>query len=196
MYRHLLVPIDGSELSVDTAAKATAFAKTMAARVTFLHARPDSGAPDDASAAQAIIAQAVSAGRAIGVACLSEITVNSRPYQAILDAAQEHGCDLIFMASHGQRGARGLELGPQTQAVLAHAVKGTRIPVTLWSGPRILVIKSAFPQFQPKPTGAMAPLPPTTLVAMDVFDPKTGKIDPKYSSGFYTVIDGVAVTIK
>jgi hypothetical protein len=83
-----------------------------------------------------------------------------------------------------------------TQAVLAHAVKGTRIPVTLWSGPRILVIKSAFPQFQPKPTGAMAPLPPTTLVAMDVLDPKTGKIDPKYSSGIYTVIDGVAVTIK
>lgn len=36
-----------------------------------------------------------------------------------------------------------------TRAVLAHAVKGTQFPVTLWSGPRIIRIDSAFPNFQP-----------------------------------------------
>jgi hypothetical protein len=81
-------------------------------------------------------------------------------------------------------------------AVLAHAVNGTRIPVELWSGQRVLVIKSAFPEFPGKPTGAMGPLPPDTIVGVDVLDPKTGKIDPKYSHGFYTVIERVAITIR
>ena len=83
-----------------------------------------------------------------------------------------------------------------TRAVLAHAAKGTRIPVRLFWGQRVLVIKSAFPEFPGKPTGAMGPLPPDTIVGVDVLDPRTGKIDPKYSHGFYTVIERVAITIR
>jgi hypothetical protein len=75
-----------------------------------------------------------------------------------------------------------------TRAVLAHAVKGTRIPVTLWSGPRILQIESANPERQP---GRL----PDTIVICDVIDPKTGAKDPKYPYGADTAIEGVAVTI-
>ena len=83
-----------------------------------------------------------------------------------------------------------------TSAVLAHAAKGTRIPVQLFWGTRVVVIKSAYPEFPGERTGAMGPEPPDTIVAMDVVDPKTGKIDARYSHGFYTVIEGVAITIR
>ena len=76
-----------------------------------------------------------------------------------------------------------------TQAVLAHVPKGTRIPVTLWSGPRLIEIESAFPERQPGRA-------PDTIVLSYVIDPKTGAKDPKYTSGADTVIDGVAITIR
>ena len=76
-----------------------------------------------------------------------------------------------------------------TRAVLAHVPKGTRLPVTLWSGPRILQIESAFPNIQPGQA-------PNTIVVCEVIDPKTGAKDPKYAHGADTVIDGVAVTIR
>jgi len=74
-----------------------------------------------------------------------------------------------------------------TQAVLAHAPKGTRIPVTLWSGPRILQIRSAFPDT----SGSN-----DTTVITDVIDPKTGAKDPKYAHGADTLIEGVRITIR
>jgi len=76
-----------------------------------------------------------------------------------------------------------------TQALLAHVPKGTRLPVTLWSGPRILQIDLAFPEYH---RGE----PPTTCVTLDVLDPNTGAKDPKYPSGTARCIDGVAVTIR
>jgi hemerythrin-like domain-containing protein len=54
---------------------------------------------------------------------------SDRPYAAILDAAARNGCDLIFMASHGERGLKSLILGSQTQRVLQH----TTIPVLVAS---------------------------------------------------------------
>lgn len=74
-----------------------------------------------------------------------------------------------------------------TSAVLAHAAKGTQIPVTLWSGPRILRIDSAFPN----PAGGLE-----TIAISDVIDPKTGAKDPKYKSAADTVVEGVAITIR
>jgi nucleotide-binding universal stress UspA family protein len=52
------------------------------------------------------------------------------PYEAILAAARDHGCDLILMASHGRKGVRGLLLGSQTQKVLTHS----SIPVMVFRG--------------------------------------------------------------
>ena len=76
-----------------------------------------------------------------------------------------------------------------TRAVLAHAVKGTRIPVTLWSGPRLIEIESAFPQVQPGQA-------PATTVLSYVIDPKTGAKDPNYPWGVDTAIEGVAIRIR
>lgn len=42
-------------------------------------------------------------------------------YQAILEFACNRGCDLIFMASHGCKGIKGLNLDSQTQMVITHS---------------------------------------------------------------------------
>jgi nucleotide-binding universal stress UspA family protein/hemerythrin-like domain-containing protein len=155
MYQHLLVPIDDSDLSVETVSQATAFAKALGARITFFHARTDYGATSDgalersvspelyveraAGDAEAILAKADADARACGVTSTSIAAINDRPYEAILDAAEACGCDLIFMASHGRRGIRGLMLGSQTQKVLTH----TAIPVLVasvesnWANPKM-----------------------------------------------------------
>ena len=51
-----------------------------------------------------------------------------RSYQAIIDAAEQAGCDLIFMASHGRRGLSGFLPGQQTNKVLTHST----IPVLVY----------------------------------------------------------------
>ena len=50
---------------------------------------------------------------------------NEQPYQAIIAAAKNKGCDLIVMASHGRSGLSGVLLGSVTNKVLTH----TKIPV-------------------------------------------------------------------
>jgi nucleotide-binding universal stress UspA family protein/hemerythrin-like domain-containing protein len=141
MYRHLLVPTDGSPLAANAVEQAVLFAASIGARITFFHARADYAATSDGAVERAIspgtFAQHA-AGPAAGVLAKAEeqalragvefdsiVRTSDRPYEAIIDAAEAAKCDLIFMASHGRRGIRGLMLGSQTQKVLAHA----RIPV-------------------------------------------------------------------
>ncbi len=143
MYRHLLVPVDGTELSTDTVSQAAEFARTLGARVTFFYAAPDHEASLRGEAevvwntspnefvyafegrARELLAKAESAARALGVPCSSMSMVSNRPYEAILAAAGKSGCDLIFMASHGRRSTVGMMLGSQTLKVLVN----TDIPV-------------------------------------------------------------------
>ena len=63
-----------------------------------------------------------------GVNADTDTVVSEVPYEAIIDAADRHGCDLIFMASHGRRGIAGLLLGSETQKVLTHS----NIPVLVY----------------------------------------------------------------
>ncbi|MBS0347036.1 MAG: universal stress protein [Proteobacteria bacterium] len=137
MYRHLLVPLDGSALSIGLVTQAVEFARKLEARISFFTAREDVGgsgdgallrtlAPEDfaeaaAGEANAILAKALVAARAVGLDCEALARTGARPYELILSVAVERGCDLIFMASHGHRGLRGLMLGSQTQKVLAHS---------------------------------------------------------------------------
>jgi len=139
MFKHILVPTDGSALSESTVASAVSFAKDAGARITFFYAQPDFPMPiygegalidpttpeqfskSAAAEAEAILAKARGAAEAAGVASDSDTTVNEVPYEAIIDAADRHGCDLIFMASHGRRGIAGLLLGSETQKVLTHS---------------------------------------------------------------------------
>ena len=63
-----------------------------------------------------------------GVPCDTEVAVSDHPYEEIIRVAQDRGCDLIMMASHGRHGAQAVLLGSETQKVLTH----TRIPVLVY----------------------------------------------------------------
>jgi nucleotide-binding universal stress UspA family protein len=146
MFKHILVPTDGSPLSSDTVKRAIAFARETGAKITFFFAKPDypvafygEGALIDPTTpdkfaemaekqAQEILAGHESTAKAEGVACASISSVSDIPYEAIIAAAETAGADLIFMASHGRRGFSGLLLGSETQKVLTHS----KIPVLVY----------------------------------------------------------------
>ncbi len=146
MFKHILVPTDGSQLSSDTVKRAIAFANETRAQVTFFFAKPDypvafygEGALIDPTTpdkfaemadqqAKEILAAHEAAAKAEGVASASVSSVSDTPYEAIIAAAEEAGADLIFMASHGRRGISGLLLGSETQKVLTHS----KIPVLVY----------------------------------------------------------------
>ena len=145
MYQHLLVPLDDSPLTVVTVGRAVDFARSLGARITFLHARADYGSTSVAALervlspaafndgiageSRGILAKAQVAAQAGRVPCECVVVTSDRPYEAIVDTARARGCDLIFMASHGRRGLRSLMLGSQTQKVL----QNTTIPVLVSS---------------------------------------------------------------
>ena len=146
MFKHILVPTDGSTLSADTVKRAVVFAKEIGAEITFFYAKPDypvayygEGALIDPTTpekfaqmadkqAQDILSSAMQEAKAAGVESFSASVVSDIPYEAIIDAAAAAGCDLIFMASHGRRGFSGLLLGSETQKVLTH----TKTPVLVY----------------------------------------------------------------
>lgn len=139
MYRHLLVPIDGTDLSTATISQAVEFARALGARITFFHAQPDFAASLSGDAevvrltapadfvyayqgrARELLTKAESAARAQGVPCASTSAVSDSPYSAIVSTAREAGCDLIYMASHGRKSTLGMLLGSQTLKVLLHS---------------------------------------------------------------------------
>lgn len=146
MFKHILVPTDGSQLSSDTARRAIAFASEAGAKVTFFFAKPDypvafygEGALIDPTTpdkfaemaeqqATEILAANQAAAKAAGVVSAAVSSISDIPYEAIIAAAEEAGADLIFMASHGRRGISGLLLGSETQKVLTHS----KIPVLVY----------------------------------------------------------------
>ena len=139
MYRHLLVPVDGTDLSVEVVGNAVALARPLGARITFFHAVADAAGSlrGDAEVlrltardeyeyaylgkARELLAKAEAAARALGVPCESRHVVSDKPAQAIVEAARASGCDLIFMASHGHRGKLGMAFASETLAVLMNA---------------------------------------------------------------------------
>lgn len=146
MFRHLLVPTDGSELSEQAIGKAVSFANEAKARITFFFAVPDMESSVYGEAAlvrtldpqlldqvlneraREILTRAEAAAEVAGVPSISACAVAAEPYEAIIAAAARHDCDLILMASHGRRGVKGLLLGSQTQKVLTHS----KIPVLVY----------------------------------------------------------------
>src|SRR5262245_54074595 len=139
MYRHLLVPIDGTDLSVQVIGNAVALARALQARITFFHAVSDAAASWHGELdvlrltahseyeylvhgrATELLAKAEAAARAQGVPCASAHAVSDRPAQAVIEAARTSGCDLIFMASHGHRGKLGMAFASDTLSVLMSA---------------------------------------------------------------------------
>ena len=145
MYKHILLPHDGSELSANALKQAIDLAKSVGAKLTALHVvqpfhlhiRGTSAPPDmrgkiehdhDNEAledARKMLAGVLHQTKAAGVACDSLAVLGEHPYTSIIEQAANSGCDLILMASHGRRGLEGLLLGSETVKVLTHS----RIPV-------------------------------------------------------------------
>jgi nucleotide-binding universal stress UspA family protein len=151
VFKNILLPTDGSELSERAIRKCIAFAKSINAKVTGFHAehRPsllaygayaETGDIDTAPpskeelerseeiAAQKYLAVIEKGAKEAGVECACFYRMAGHPYEAIVAAAEEHACDLIFMASHGRKGFAGLLIGSETAKVLTH----TRTPVLVY----------------------------------------------------------------
>ena len=144
MFKHILVPTDGSELSVPMIAKAVTLAKSMSARLSGLTisdpfhifaANPEmvTDTEDvyrthcDKRAAK-YLDEIKKAAEAVGVAFTGLHVFAPQPYMAIISTASAQGCDLICMASHGRRGVSALVLGSETIKVLTHS----KLPVLVW----------------------------------------------------------------
>ncbi len=133
---NILVPTDGSALSIAAALKAVDFARRLQARVVAFHAIPVyqypvyvGGIPfecpseaDYEKQCRAIVNRYLGllakAARAQGVEFSSRIEFNSNAAQAIVDAAQRDNCSLIFMGSHGRSGLSKVFLGSVTHKTL------------------------------------------------------------------------------
>lgn len=143
MFKHALIPSDGSEISNRAAQRGIAFAKSLGAKVTVLHVSPafrrmmEGGyfvGPNVGRAAweasmgqraQEIFDVVGGEARKAGVKCDTLHVFNSNTHSAIIDAATKAGCDVIVMGSHGYGAAKGVIIGSETTRVLANS----KIPV-------------------------------------------------------------------
>src|SRR5688500_7984774 len=143
MFKHILLPTDGSPLSDRGVQRGIKFAKDIKARVTALHvvhefrARADdftctSGVEgrerflaEARLRGQRIVEKVAKRAKAAGVRCKVVVAPSGLPHEEIIATARKQKCDLIFMASHGRRGLSSVLLGTETSKVLTH----TKIPV-------------------------------------------------------------------
>lgn len=141
MFKHILVPTDGSALSLKAARTAAALAKVHKAKMTAIHViapyvppaggdgiiyYPESFSPQaykkaSEKEAQNALAKVAAAASAAGVACDTLFVTHDQPWESIVNAARKKKCDVIVMASHGRRGIAGLLLGSETTKVLTHS---------------------------------------------------------------------------
>jgi nucleotide-binding universal stress UspA family protein len=144
MFKHVLLPTDGTELSQRAVEKGVEFARIMGARLTGLYVcmpfqvfaldgvlvgdSEEEYERESKALADRHLATIAEAAAAAGVPCELVQSANEHPYLQIVDTAKERGCDVIFMASHGRRGMAALLLGSETTKVLTH----TDIPVMVY----------------------------------------------------------------
>lgn len=143
MFKHILLPTDGSPVSSKAVKRGIEFAKKIGARVTALHVvtafrfMADEGVmvlnpvlrkrfDDEGKArAQEILGAVAKQARAKGVRCATVSVSGDQSFQEIVATARRSKCDLIMMASHGRRGISSLLLGSVTSKVLLHS----KVPV-------------------------------------------------------------------
>lgn len=144
MYRHILIPTDGSELAEHGVTNGLSLAKSVGAKVSVIVVEEpfNWAGVSEAKARQmpeefakhaeqikkhatSVLNRAANAARQAGVSCDTTQVEDAQPYQAIIKAAIDKGCDLIVMASHGRSGLSAVVLGSVTNKVLTH----TKIPV-------------------------------------------------------------------
>ena len=146
MFKHILIPTDGSRTAEKAVGAGIDFARQAGARITLFTVIPDyrtarARAPEsrppfsaeeyvrrcERKAAQ-VLRSAVERAQAAGVACDTDYAQHDEPYRAIVDAAEGHQCDAIFMASHQRTWLGRLWYGSETQRVLT----GSRVPTMVY----------------------------------------------------------------
>ena len=149
MYRHILVPTDGSELAEHAVTNGLSLAKSVGAKVTVIIVQepfdwlsvPETRASQRQAFenldrhneqvekhAASVLGRAADAAKQAGVPCDTVQVANAPPYQAIIATASDRGCDLIAMSSHGRGGLSAVVLGSVTNKVLTH----TKTPVLVY----------------------------------------------------------------
>jgi nucleotide-binding universal stress UspA family protein len=142
VFKHILVPSDGSGLSARAVEAAVDFARQIGARVTGFTAVPEYCAPGEPELmsrrmvsleqheansrrlAEATLGEIARRARDAGVEYDAEYVQSDHPWEAIVAAAERRGCDLIIMGTHARRGFSAMVHGSETREVLAHS----RIP--------------------------------------------------------------------
>jgi nucleotide-binding universal stress UspA family protein len=143
MFKHILIPTDGSELSQKAATQGVALAKAVGAKVTAFFAAPPAtpivyrdilpvgyATPGEheqmiAKTAAKYLGLIERAARKANVACEPVHVTSDYPVEAILKIASKQKCDLIVMATRGEGGLRGVFIGSVTQKVIDQS----KIPV-------------------------------------------------------------------
>jgi nucleotide-binding universal stress UspA family protein len=149
MFKHILVPTDGSKLSLEALDTAVGLAKSTGAKLTVMTSLPvyppvyagdgyvmepltakewNGVVAKKSDAIEADVAKRLKKliGSTEAVAAIPFVGVrDNQAWQGIIDTAKKKKCDLIVMASHGRRGISALLLGSETTKVLTHS----KIPV-------------------------------------------------------------------
>lgn len=137
MFKHILIPTDGSEIAAKAISTGIAFAKECGARVTGYYAIEEMNMHHvgahmtqelttelerrSREVAEAQVAEIEKAAKAAGVPFDAIVGKVVQPFEGIIEAAKKSGADLIMMSSHGRRGLSGLLIGSVTQRVLSHS---------------------------------------------------------------------------
>lgn len=139
MYRHILIPTDGSETAAKAVGPGIDYAREAGAKVLFFTVVPTYQPPSEAElmsrqatpiheyerrareSARAILDRVSALAKDANIAFETDYAANDHPSEAIIDAAKRHGCDAIFMATHGRSGWAKLVHGSETQDVLVHS---------------------------------------------------------------------------
>jgi nucleotide-binding universal stress UspA family protein len=137
VYKHILIPTDGSELSGKAIGHGLELAKALGAKVTAVTVSapfhtfavepsmvtdtPNEYKTRVATLTAKYLNVAKDAATKAGVPCDVVHVEHEHPYVAIIDTARARGCDAIVMASHGRRGVSAIVLGSETVKVLTHS---------------------------------------------------------------------------
>jgi nucleotide-binding universal stress UspA family protein len=139
MYKHILLPTDGSKLATKAVKHGIQLAKSIGAIVTVVHVVPEyqmvmaeGFVPPNATMlkerfekevakrSKKILDEVKADAKAASVVC-DGVTATGLPYEAIIKQAKKAKCDLIMMASHGRKGLASILLGSETAKVLTHS---------------------------------------------------------------------------
>lgn len=148
MFKHLLLPTDGSPMSDYSVEQGIALARATGAKVTGMHVMPsfhwlsiqsetvessrESFSVETQRRADSILSKLASAATQAGLLFDTCVVDHEHVYEGIVAVAESRKCDLIVMASHGRRGMRAVLLGSETNKVLTHS----RIPVLVFHPPQ------------------------------------------------------------